>query len=147
MEFSSHAVDDVLQVVLQKQNRINRRSLWKGISFTGGWLRCDVVSHVQCEVVLAKFLLLPKPVCQAFMDYTAISWRALCLWNGEDFFVNLVANHLGHVPAGGPLVMTCCVPRVNRMQNPFMLPDAVACPPTQAETALLGSYEKNPRAT
>jgi Glycosyl transferase family 64 domain len=60
------------------------------------------------EVVLTKFMLMEKIVCDAFvqhqhvMDDIALSNDNRPIWNGEDIFVNLVANRLHQVPSHGP---------------------------------------------
>jgi hypothetical protein len=101
-------VDDVLRAAIQNPNRIvgryGRAFHWGLAPLRRGYHTYNVRGHV--EVVLTKFLLLPKPVCQAFMDYSYLMAdlvpRSKPLWNGEDIFVNLVANHVYDVPAGGP---------------------------------------------
>jgi len=60
------------------------------------------------EVVLTKLLIVQKEVCQAFFEYEDLVKKDLVipfskpLWNGEDIFLNLVANHLYSVPTNGP---------------------------------------------
>jgi Glycosyl transferase family 64 domain len=56
------------------------------------------------EVVLTKFMMLHRTTCQAFFHYQHVIWNDLVkgqeqkssgpLWNGEDIFMSLVANHL-----------------------------------------------------
>jgi Glycosyl transferase family 64 domain len=55
------------------------------------------------EVVLTKFLMLHRTTCRAFFDYQHLVYNDLIvpqsqrqppLWNGEDIFMSLVANHL-----------------------------------------------------
>jgi hypothetical protein len=60
------------------------------------------------EIVLTKFMMMEKVVCDAFvryqhlMDDLALSSNSRPIWNGEDIFVNLVANRLYQVPPDGP---------------------------------------------
>jgi hypothetical protein len=108
MEFSAHAVDDVLRAAIQYPKRIvghdGRAYHWWTTPLQQGYHTYNVRGHA--EVVLTKFLLLPKPICQAFMDYSYLMQdllpRSKPLWNGEDIFVNLVANHVFNVSADGP---------------------------------------------
>jgi hypothetical protein len=105
MEFSPHAVDDVLRAAIQDPNRIvgrdGRSYHWWSAPLRWGYHKCNLRGHV--EVVLTKFLLLPKPICQAFMDFSYLMEDlSKPLWNGEDIFASLVANHVFHAPADGP---------------------------------------------
>lgn len=58
------------------------------------------------EVVLTKILLLEREVCVNFQKTMHLmkdfAFRSKPIWNGEDLFVNLVANRLYGVPPGGP---------------------------------------------
>ena len=59
------------------------------------------------EVVLTKFMVMETRLCQYFVDYQyLIDPETLAeshpLWNGEDIFMSLVANHVYGVPLEGP---------------------------------------------
>jgi len=60
------------------------------------------------EVVLTKLLVLQRSVCDAFFRYKHLVEDDLVrpfsrpLWNGEDIFINLVANRVYGVPFDGP---------------------------------------------
>ena len=58
------------------------------------------------EVVLTKFLVAPRDYCGNFLRYESLVQDLLPqshpLWNGEDIFFSLVANHVNRVPVEGP---------------------------------------------
>lgn len=61
-------------------------------------------THKQTEVILTKLLLMERQTCSAFFEHSHLIWEDTVLnngegplWNGEDIFMSLVANHLyGH---------------------------------------------------
>lgn len=61
-------------------------------------------SHKQTEVVLTKLMMMERDTCSAFFEHAHLIWEDTVLnngegplWNGEDIFMSLVANHVyGH---------------------------------------------------
>ena len=61
-------------------------------------------SHKQTEVVLTKLMMMERDTCSAFFEHAHLIWEDTVLnngegplWNGEDIFMSLVANHAyGH---------------------------------------------------
>ena len=61
-------------------------------------------SHKQTEVVLTKLMMMERDTCGAFFEHSHLIWEDTVLnngegplWNGEDIFMSLVANHVyGH---------------------------------------------------
>ena len=61
-------------------------------------------SHKQTEVVLTKLMMMERNTCGAFFEHAHLIWEDTVLnngegplWNGEDIFMSLVANHVyGH---------------------------------------------------
>ena len=121
MELAPAAIDGLLRGLLWQQQQMDKHQpnhviighygrgyhYWTALLRNGYHTR-TLYGHV--PVVLTKLMLLPRTLCAAFFDYEAVVWNDLVrpysrpLWNGEDIFVNCVANHLGNVPAssGGP---------------------------------------------
>lgn len=62
--------------------------------------------HGPVELVLTKFLIAERIVCEAFGKYRDLvddlAQNSTPKWNGEDIFFNLVANHIYRVPENGP---------------------------------------------
>jgi len=54
----------------------------------------------KAEVVLTKFMMMQQTICKAFADHSYLVFDDIVklyskpLWNGEDIFMSLVANHL-----------------------------------------------------
>lgn len=69
-----------------------------------GYSTWNVYGNV--EVVLTKVMILERAVCTEFGKYRGIVddmvQESTPKWNGEDIFVNLVANRLYGVPSEGP---------------------------------------------
>mmetsp|Transcript_9273 Transcript_9273/g.19840 ORF Transcript_9273/g.19840 Transcript_9273/m.19840 type:complete len:635 (+) Transcript_9273:282-2186(+) len=61
-------------------------------------------THKQTEVVLTKLMMMERDACGAFFEFSHLIWEDTVLnngegplWNGEDIFMSLVANHVyGH---------------------------------------------------
>ena len=111
MEFSSHSVINTLvRNMLQNPKRIvghygRTYNAWTA-PFRHGYDTRTVYGNV--EVVLTKILILEQKLCQQFFKYTHLVTDILnrttdvVKWNGEDIFINLIANHFYHVPKNGP---------------------------------------------
>jgi hypothetical protein len=109
MEFAPLAVTDLIGAMMQNPNRIVGKygrgyHYWTAIKRNGYHTR---TLYGPVEVVLTKFMMLPKELCAAFFDYEYLVKndfvpRSRPLWNGEDIFINLVANHVYNVPPDGP---------------------------------------------
>eukprot|EP00549_Striatella_unipunctata_P012305 CAMPEP_0118706896 /NCGR_PEP_ID=MMETSP0800-20121206/20860_1 /TAXON_ID=210618 ORGANISM="Striatella unipunctata, Strain CCMP2910" /NCGR_SAMPLE_ID=MMETSP0800 /ASSEMBLY_ACC=CAM_ASM_000638 /LENGTH=224 /DNA_ID=CAMNT_0006609577 /DNA_START=311 /DNA_END=987 /DNA_ORIENTATION=- len=68
-------------------------------SWFSGYSRKRV--HGEAEVILTKLLIAERNVCRAFFEYGNVVWDDIVLnsadgplWNGEDIFFSLVANHM-----------------------------------------------------
>ncbi len=55
----------------------------------------------ETEVILTKFMVMERDTCSAFFEYSHLIWEDIVLnngegplWNGEDIFMSLVANHV-----------------------------------------------------
>lgn len=65
--------------------------------YRGYW---SVDTHGRTEVVLTKLMIMERDVCPSFFRYTHLVWDDIVagadgpLWNGEDIFMSLVANHV-----------------------------------------------------
>lgn len=109
MELSEQAVDDLLAEFHSNPHRIVGRygrgyNYWKSPQ-RNGYDTATLDGPV--EVVLTKILILEKQICKAFFKYSHLveemqQAEGQPLWNGEDIFVNLVANHVYKVPLNGP---------------------------------------------
>jgi hypothetical protein len=111
MEFTSHSViNTLIQSMIQNPHRIvghygRAYNEWAA-PFRHGYDTKDIYGNV--EVVLTKILLLEQVLCQEFFKYTYLvndvmnRTSDIVKWNGEDIFINLVANHYYHVPMYGP---------------------------------------------
>jgi hypothetical protein len=113
MEFVSHSViNTLLQYMMQNPQRIvghygRAYNEWVA-PFRHGYDTKTVYGNV--EVVLTKILILEQVLCQEFFKYTdlvkdilfSMKRDGIVKWNGEDIFINLVANHYYHVPMYGP---------------------------------------------
>lgn len=58
------------------------------------------------EVILTKFMIVERKVCESFFQYQHVVQDMVSesrpLWNGEDIFLSLTANHVYNVPLQGP---------------------------------------------
>ena len=105
MEFSTRTLTELLSEFSKNTHRIvgkwgrdynPRRGA--GRSFQGYWSHN---SHKTSEVILTKFMVMEQATCSAFFQYAHLIWEDLViaggekpLWNGEDIFMSLVANHV-----------------------------------------------------
>lgn len=107
-EVTSTAIDTLLKTFAANPDRIVGRY---GRSYSPYWDRRNhgyntrtVFGNV--EVVLTKFLVAPREYCGNFLRYESLAQDLLPLsrplWNGEDIFFSLVANHVNLVPVEGP---------------------------------------------
>jgi len=107
-EVTPTAIDTLLQTFAAHPDRIVGRY---GRTYSPNWDRRNhgyntrtVFGNV--EVVLTKFLVAPRDFCGNFLRYESIVQDLLPeshpLWNGEDIFFSLVANHVNRVPMEGP---------------------------------------------
>ena len=112
MEFDSHTVINTLvQYMNQNSQRIvghygRAYNEWTA-PFRHGYDTKTIYGNV--EVVLTKILLLEPVLCQEFFKYAYLikdllnrTNNGIVKWNGEDIFINLVANHYYQVPMYGP---------------------------------------------
>ena len=112
MEFQSHSVVNTLLHYMQHNpHRIvghygRAYNEWTA-PFRHGYDTKTVYGNV--EVVLTKILLLEQVLCYEFFKYTHLVEELLnstadgiVKWNGEDIFMNLVANNYYRVPKNGP---------------------------------------------
>ncbi|GKY90480.1 hypothetical protein MPSEU_000021800 [Mayamaea pseudoterrestris] len=109
MELSPHALDDLLSEFTLNTHRIVGKygrsySYWRNLP-RSGYDAATLGGPV--EVVLTKILLLERSMCDAFFRHAHLVEQDVMkesrpLWNGEDIFVNLVANHEYNVPINGP---------------------------------------------
>jgi len=78
------------------------------------------------EVVLTKLLILERQVCDEFFRHADlvedVVRQSQPKWNGEDIFVNLVANHLYQVPGQGPF-KNYAIPDLHVWEAPNELKD------------------------
>jgi len=101
MELASGAIDGLLAEFRRDPHRIVGRygrsyNYWWNLH-RNGYDTANVDGNV--EVVLTKILVMERRICDAFFEYAnVVSYDLLPesrpLWNGEDIFVNLVANHV-----------------------------------------------------
>ena len=108
MELDASAINEMVQAMVENSKRIvghygRTYNFWTS-PFRHGYDTKDVVGRV--EVVLTKVLILEKEICRQFGKHAALVEDMLPeshpRWNGEDIFVNLVANHHYGVPFSGP---------------------------------------------
>ena len=74
------------------------RNLMRGPNSFNGYNSKN--THKSTEVVLTKLMVMEREVCTAFFEYSHLVWSEIVhngegpLWNGEDIFMSLVANHV-----------------------------------------------------
>jgi Glycosyl transferase family 64 domain len=108
MELDASAVSELVWAMIDNSHRIvghfgRTYNYWKAPLRYG----YDTKDHTgRVEVVLTKALILEKQVCAEFWKHAALMNDMVSdskpRWNGEDIFVNLVANHYYSVPLHGP---------------------------------------------
>lgn len=101
MEFTTAALNELLIEYSRNPKRIvgrfGRNLVPGGNSFNG---YSSTSTHKASEVVLTKFMAMERGLCSAFFDYAHLLYDIVLqdgegpLWNGEDIFMSLVANHL-----------------------------------------------------
>lgn len=101
MEFTTEALNELLIEYGRNSKRIVGkfgRNLTPGNSFQGYNSKS---THKATEVVLTKLMLMERDLCSAFFEYAHLVWSDVILhngegplWNGEDIFMSLVANHV-----------------------------------------------------
>mmetsp|Transcript_20528 Transcript_20528/g.28986 ORF Transcript_20528/g.28986 Transcript_20528/m.28986 type:complete len:644 (+) Transcript_20528:294-2225(+) len=101
MEFPTQTLNELLIEYSRNPKRIVGRfgrDLVEHNSFNG-YNSHD--SHKSTEVVLTKLMVMERQICSKFFEYGSVIWEDLVLnsgegplWNGEDIFMSLVANHV-----------------------------------------------------
>ena len=101
MEFTTEALNELIVEFGRNPKRIVGkfgRNFNPGNSFNG---YNSKNSHKNSEVVLTKFMLMERSTCKSFFDFAHLVWNDIVLhngegplWNGEDIFMSLVANHV-----------------------------------------------------
>jgi hypothetical protein len=106
MECQATAISALVDLMQANPHRIvGKYGRTMGHSSNGGIYRLKN-TYGPVEIVLTKFMMMEKVVCDAFVRYQHLmddlSSNSRPIWNGEDIFVNLVANRLYQVPPNGP---------------------------------------------
>lgn len=101
MEFTTEALNELIVEYGRNPKRVVGRfgrNFLKGNSFNG---YNSKNSHKNSEVILTKLMLMERRTCTAFFGYAHLVWNDIVLhngegplWNGEDIFMSLVANHV-----------------------------------------------------
>jgi hypothetical protein len=101
MEFTTEALNEMFIEYGRNPRRIVGRfgrDLTAGNSFNG---YNSKNRHKSTEVVLTKLMIMERDTCSAFFEYAHLVWNDVILhdgegplWNGEDIFMSLVANHV-----------------------------------------------------
>lgn len=101
MEFTEKSLNEMLSEFAKNTKRIVGRfgrDRKENNSFNGYNPRN---THKDTEVVLTKFMVMERDICSAFFEYSHLIWEDVVLnngvgplWNGEDIFMSLVANHV-----------------------------------------------------
>lgn len=108
MEFTTEALNEMLIEFGRNPHRIVGRfgrDLKPVNSFNGYNSKNQ---HKHTEVVLTKLMVMERDLCSSFFEYAHLVWNDAILhdgegplWNGEDIFMSLVANHVYGKPRGG----------------------------------------------
>lgn len=108
MEFTTEALNELFIEYSRNPHRIVGRfgrDLTPGNSFNGYNSKSR---HKSTEVVLTKLMVMEQDICSAFFQYAHLVWNDVILhdgegplWNGEDIFMSLVANHVYGKPTDG----------------------------------------------
>eukprot|EP00538_Stauroneis_constricta_P013105 CAMPEP_0119565866 /NCGR_PEP_ID=MMETSP1352-20130426/31357_1 /TAXON_ID=265584 /ORGANISM="Stauroneis constricta, Strain CCMP1120" /LENGTH=570 /DNA_ID=CAMNT_0007614875 /DNA_START=451 /DNA_END=2159 /DNA_ORIENTATION=- len=113
VEFTSAALDELLIEYGRNPRRIVGRfgrnmsyddpvimTAFNGYSSAG--------THKSSEVMLTRLMVMERETCSAFFQYSHLLWDDIVLhdgegplWNGEDIFMSLVANHIYGPPTDG----------------------------------------------
>ena len=101
MEFPATTLNDLLIEFGRNTRRIVGRfgrDMVPDNSFEG---YSSTNTHKSTEVVLTKLMVMERNICPAFFTYAHLIWDDVVLyrgegpmWNGEDIFMSLVANHV-----------------------------------------------------
>ena len=101
MEFTTEALNELIVEYGRNPKRIVGRfgrDFTPGNSFNG---YNSKNSHKNSEVVLTKLMLMERQTCSEFFNHSHLVWDDIILhngegplWNGEDIFMSLVANHV-----------------------------------------------------
>jgi hypothetical protein len=101
MEFTAEVLNELFIEYSRNPRRIVGRfgrDLTPGNSFNGYNSKSR---HKSTEVVLTKLMVMERDTCAAFFEYAHLIWNDVVLhegegplWNGEDIFMSLVANHI-----------------------------------------------------
>jgi hypothetical protein len=107
-EISASAIDQLLSEYATNPKRIVGK-FGRGYSFWSAPSRYGYNTKTlqgDVEVVLTKFMVLEKQLCHSFFEYSPLVSDLLPeskpLWNAEDIFMSLTANHVYKVPFRGP---------------------------------------------
>jgi hypothetical protein len=108
MELSSFAVDALLSEFAANTKRIvgryGRNYNWTRAPYRNGYDTRTVAGPA--EVMLTKIMVMERDMCNSFFRHSHLMQDLLPeskpLWNGEDIFMSLVANHEYGVPLTGP---------------------------------------------
>lgn len=106
MEFEPGTLSDLLTEFARNPRRIVGRYGRDTVDARGSWFNgySSRSTHLSTEVVLTKLMVMERETCGAFFEYAHLVWEDAVLndgegplWNGEDIFMSLVANHVyGH---------------------------------------------------
>ena len=101
MEFNVDVITEMLIEFNKNPRRIVGRfgrQLHRGNWFNG---YSSKNTHKESEVVLTKLMIMERDICSSFFEYAHLIWEDIVLnqgegplWNGEDIFMLLVANHV-----------------------------------------------------
>jgi len=104
MEFTENTLNEMLLEFAKNTKRIVGRygRDRKENYYFNGYYSKDAAKET--EVILTKFMVMERKACSAFFQYSHLIWEDVILnngegplWNGEDIFMSLVANHVyGH---------------------------------------------------
>jgi hypothetical protein len=108
MEFTTEALNELfIEFSRNPQRLVGRfgRDLTLENSFNG-YNSQD--THKSAEVILTKLMMMERDMCSNFFEYAHLLWSDVVLnvvegplWNGEDIFMALVANHVYGNPTDG----------------------------------------------
>lgn len=101
MEFDVETLNKMIIEFSKNPKRIvgrYGRDLSSKMTYNGYW---STSTHEKTEVVLTKLLMMEREICASFFEYAHLVWEDVVLdegegplWNGEDIFMSLVANHV-----------------------------------------------------
>lgn len=101
MEFTEQTLNELLTEFSKNTHRIVGKfgRDRKENSFFNGYTSKS--TSKETEVVLTKLMVMEREICSAFFQYSNLIWEDVVLnssdgplWNGEDIFMSLVANHV-----------------------------------------------------